>query len=66
MSKYTIRNRNNQINREDSGQFAITTAVDLHKHDAERQRRAEELKVEMSDFASRMGIDPDDLAGMFA
>jgi len=66
MSKYTIRNERGQIGRESNGQFAITTAARVDEFKAKREQRAQELKSEMGDWAATMGIDPDDLAGMFA
>ena len=66
MSKYIIRNRNQQINREDNGQFAITAAGQKLQHQAERRQRVEELTVELGGWAEAMGIDADDLSGLFA
>lgn len=66
MTKYKIVNQNGQIGRESNGQFAITTAALKTQRQAERRQRAEELKSELGDFASRMGISEDDLAGLFA
>lgn len=66
MSKYIIRNRNGKISHEDTGQFAITTAARSNEMKLARSRREEELKKEMGAWAESMGIDPDDLRGLFA
>ena len=49
-----------------NGQFAITTAALKQQHQAERRQRAEELKSELGGWAESMGIDADDLRGLFA
>lgn len=66
MSKYIIRNQNGQLGREANGQYGITTAGRKNELKAEREQRAAELKAEMGDWAATMGIDPDDLRGLFA
>lgn len=66
MSKYKIVNQNGQIGRESNGQFAITTAGQKLQRQAERAQRAEELKSELGGWAESMGIEADDLRGLFA
>lgn len=66
MSKYIIKNRNGKVGHEDTGHFAITTAARKNELKAQREQRAEELKQELGGWAESMGIEADDLRGLFA